>query len=188
MICYELYCQIRLLHQERGLNFAQIARELNLDEETVGRCIRVGRSKPCGKREDTILAERSAKHINVNILRYFSEPATLDDEAKAFLQRGMTLAMEWAMQGLVVPHIGRTIDSTVEAINAGLQSLKAGTGGKLRCARERVAGGGPRLLTRIALDARRQKRSSAGSSPPGRSGIGRRHELFPFLHIRCRKR
>ena len=32
------------------------------------------------------------------------------------------------MQGLVVPHAGRTIDSTVEAINAGLRSLKAGTG------------------------------------------------------------
>jgi hypothetical protein len=31
-----------------------------------------------------------------------------------------------AVQGLVVPHIGRTIDSTVEAINAGLQSLKSG--------------------------------------------------------------
>jgi NADPH:quinone reductase-like Zn-dependent oxidoreductase len=77
---------------------------------------------------DAILAKRGAKHINVNILRYFSEPATLDDEAKAFLKRGMTLAMEWAVQGLVVPHIGRTIDSTVEAINAGLQSLKAGTG------------------------------------------------------------
>jgi hypothetical protein len=27
-----------------------------------------------------------------------------------------------------VPHVGRTIDSTVEAINAGLRSLKAGTG------------------------------------------------------------
>ncbi len=52
----------------------------------------------------------------------------LDDEAKTFLQRGMTLAMEWAVQGLVVPHVGRTIDSTVEAINAGLRSLKAGTG------------------------------------------------------------
>ena len=74
------------------------------------------------------MAERGARHINVNILRYFSEPATLDDEAKAFLQRGMALAMEWAAQGLVVPHIGRIIDSTVEAINAGLQSLKAGTG------------------------------------------------------------
>ena len=40
MIAYELYCQIRLLHRERGLNFAQIARELNLDEETVANYIR----------------------------------------------------------------------------------------------------------------------------------------------------
>jgi NADPH:quinone reductase-like Zn-dependent oxidoreductase len=77
---------------------------------------------------DTILAKRGAKHINVNLLRYFSEPATLDDEAKAFLLRGMTLAVQWAEKGLVVPHIGRTIDSTVEAINAGLQSLKSGSG------------------------------------------------------------
>jgi NADPH:quinone reductase-like Zn-dependent oxidoreductase len=77
---------------------------------------------------DSILAERGARHINVNLLRYFSEPATLDDEAKTFLRRGMTLAMEWALQGLVVPQVGRTIDSTVEAINAGLQSLKAGAG------------------------------------------------------------
>jgi len=75
---------------------------------------------------DSILAERGARHINVNLLRYFSDPAILDDKAKAFLQRGMTLAMECAVQGLVVPHIGATIDSTVEAINAGLQSLKSG--------------------------------------------------------------
>jgi len=77
---------------------------------------------------DDILAERGAKHVNVNLLRYFSEPAALDGEARAFLQRGMFLAMEWAAQGLVVPHIGQTIESTVEAINAGLQSLKAGHG------------------------------------------------------------
>jgi NADPH:quinone reductase-like Zn-dependent oxidoreductase len=77
---------------------------------------------------DSILAERGAKHVNVNILRYFSEPATLDDKARAFLHQGMTLAMEWAVQGLVVPHLGRAIDSTVEAINAGLQSLKSGSG------------------------------------------------------------
>jgi hypothetical protein len=36
--------------------------------------------------------------------------------------------MEWAGHGLVVPHIGRTITSTVEAINDGLQSLKSGSG------------------------------------------------------------
>ncbi len=77
---------------------------------------------------ESILAERSAKHINVNLLRYFSEPATLDNGAKIFLQRGMTLAMEWAVQGLVMPHVGRIIDSTVEAINDGLRSLKGGSG------------------------------------------------------------
>jgi threonine dehydrogenase-like Zn-dependent dehydrogenase len=63
---------------------------------------------------------------NVNILRYFSNPAILDDTAKAFLKRGMTLAMESAVQGLVMPYISRTIDSTIDAINAGLQSLKSG--------------------------------------------------------------
>jgi hypothetical protein len=40
----------------------------------------------------------------------------------------MALAMEWATQGLVVPHVSQTIDSTTTAINAGLQSLKAGRG------------------------------------------------------------
>jgi hypothetical protein len=75
---------------------------------------------------DSILAERGAKHVNVNLLRYFSEPDTLDGKAKDLLPRGMALAMEWAVQGTLVPHIGRTIGSSVEAINAGLQSLKEG--------------------------------------------------------------
>jgi threonine dehydrogenase-like Zn-dependent dehydrogenase len=77
---------------------------------------------------EAILAERGARQVNVNLLRYFSEPATLDREAQALLRRGMALAMEWATQGLVVPHVSQTIDSTVESINAGLQSLKAGRG------------------------------------------------------------
>ena len=77
---------------------------------------------------DAILAERGARHVNVNLLRYFYEPVTLDSEARALLQRGMALAMEWATQRLVVPHVSQTIDSTVEAINAGLQSLKSGRG------------------------------------------------------------
>ncbi len=38
---------------------------------------------------DAILAERGATHVNVNLLRYFSEPATLDSKAQAFLERGM---------------------------------------------------------------------------------------------------
>ncbi|HXB84662.1 zinc-binding alcohol dehydrogenase family protein [Mycobacterium sp.] len=77
---------------------------------------------------DAILAERDARYVNVNLLRYFSEPATLDSDARGLLQRGMTLAMQWAGQGLVVPHISQTVDSTVAAINGGLQSLKAGRG------------------------------------------------------------
>src|SRR6201993_1115236 len=94
---------------------------------------------------DAILAERGAKHVTVNLLRYFSEPATLDSEARAFLQRGMALAMEWVAQGLVVPHIGQTIDSTAEAIKAGLQSLKAGHGvlGKVAVIVDRDLARGP---------------------------------------------
>ena len=49
MISYELYCQIRLLHQERGLNFAQIARELHLDEETVAKWARAKNYTQRGK-------------------------------------------------------------------------------------------------------------------------------------------
>jgi NADPH:quinone reductase-like Zn-dependent oxidoreductase len=88
---------------------------------------------------DSILAGRGAQRIDVNLLRYFSEPATFNGEARAFLQRGMALAMEWAAQKLVVAHIGQTIDSTVEEINAGLQSLKAGGGavGKVAVAVDR---------------------------------------------------
>jgi hypothetical protein len=37
---------------------------------------------------DAILAERGAKHVDLNLLRYFSEPATLDSEARAFLPFG----------------------------------------------------------------------------------------------------
>jgi NADPH:quinone reductase-like Zn-dependent oxidoreductase len=76
----------------------------------------------------SILAERNARYIDVNILRYFSEPATLDDEAKTFLQRGLTLAMGWAVRGLVTPHVGSIIHSSVGTINAGLQALRSGSG------------------------------------------------------------
>jgi hypothetical protein len=56
----------------------------------------------------------------------------------------MALAMEWATQGLVVPHVSQTIDSTVEAINGGLQSLKAGRGilGKVAVIVDHDAAGG----------------------------------------------
>jgi NADPH:quinone reductase-like Zn-dependent oxidoreductase len=75
---------------------------------------------------DSILAKRNAEHINVNILRYFSEPEILNDKAKTFLQSAMTLAMKSAQQRLIVPYIGKTIVSSVEAINTGLQLLRSG--------------------------------------------------------------
>lgn len=37
MTDYQTYCQIRLLHQERGLTFNQIARELGIDAETAAK-------------------------------------------------------------------------------------------------------------------------------------------------------
>ncbi|WP_062434452.1 quinone oxidoreductase family protein [Herbidospora daliensis] len=90
-----------------------------------GRTTRVAETaSPVG----AILADRGARHVNVNLLRYFSEPGLLDDEARGFLRLGMELAMEWADRGLVVPHVGLTVDSGLDAINAGLRTLKAGGG------------------------------------------------------------
>jgi hypothetical protein len=37
MITYELFCQLRRLHDEKGLNAAQLAAELNLDIKTIKR-------------------------------------------------------------------------------------------------------------------------------------------------------
>jgi hypothetical protein len=73
-----------------------------------------------------ILAERGAHHINVNTLKFFSEPGTLNVEAKSLLRRALSLAMEWADKGLVVPHIGKTINSGASEINDGLQAMKMG--------------------------------------------------------------
>jgi transposase len=41
MISYETYCRIHHFHLERGLTFSQIARELNLDPETVAKYARL---------------------------------------------------------------------------------------------------------------------------------------------------
>jgi NADPH:quinone reductase-like Zn-dependent oxidoreductase len=77
---------------------------------------------------DAILAERGARHLNANILRYFTESGTLDAEAKTSLRLALRRAMEWAAAGVVVPHISKVIDSTLSEINAELQSMKMGKG------------------------------------------------------------
>ena len=72
--------------------------------------------------------------------------------------------MEWATQGLVVPHVSQTIDSTVAAINAGLESLKAGRGivGKVAVIVDRDA------LSVSELTSPRAPRTAASAVPSSR--------------------
>ena len=69
-----------------------------------------------------------ASDIDLRRFAIISTPSTLDTGAKVFLQRGPTLAAEWAVQGLVTPDIGQSIDSSLQTINARLESLKSGAG------------------------------------------------------------
>jgi NADPH:quinone reductase-like Zn-dependent oxidoreductase len=73
-----------------------------------------------------VLAAREAQLINVNMLRYFTEPALLDDAARSFFRTALHSAMSWATEGRVVPHIEKTIESSVEAINHALGAMRAG--------------------------------------------------------------
>jgi NADPH:quinone reductase-like Zn-dependent oxidoreductase len=73
-----------------------------------------------------ILAERHASLINANMLRYFSEPALLDTAAEEFFRNALQSAMAWAAEKRVRPHVGKVIDGTLEAINAGLSDMKTG--------------------------------------------------------------
>ena len=77
---------------------------------------------------EAILAERGARSVNVNLLRYFTEKGALDAEAKSSLRLAMARAMEWTAAGLVKPHIGKTIASTVGEINMELMNMKTGQG------------------------------------------------------------
>ncbi len=73
-----------------------------------------------------ILAARGAQLINVNMLRYFQEPALLDETARTKLRTALGHAMSWAAEWRVVPHIDRIIDGTPDAINDALGTMKAG--------------------------------------------------------------
>ena len=78
---------------------------------------------------DSILAEKGAKHINANLLRYSSEAEFQTSESKHFLGNGMKLAIQWADEDKVKPYIDKTIDGTVEEINRELNEMRDGRGG-----------------------------------------------------------
>jgi NADPH:quinone reductase-like Zn-dependent oxidoreductase len=73
-----------------------------------------------------ILDARGALLINANMLRYFQQPALLDDAMRSWLRSALRSAMAWAAEGKVVPHIESVIESSVDAINASLAAMKAG--------------------------------------------------------------
>jgi NADPH:quinone reductase-like Zn-dependent oxidoreductase len=77
---------------------------------------------------DSILAEKGAKHINANLLRYSSEVELQTPESNLFLQNGMKLAIRLADEDKVKPYIGKTINGTVEDINRELNELREGRG------------------------------------------------------------
>jgi NADPH:quinone reductase-like Zn-dependent oxidoreductase len=74
------------------------------------------------------LAGRGARYVNVNLLSYFSGHGKLDADAEASFELAMGAAMSWATEGLVVPHVGKTIDSSVDGINAQLHDMKMARG------------------------------------------------------------
>jgi hypothetical protein len=74
------------------------------------------------------LAEKGAKHINANLLRYSSEVELQTPESNLFLQNGMKLAIRLADEDKVKPYIGKTINGTVEDINRELNELREGRG------------------------------------------------------------
>jgi NADPH:quinone reductase-like Zn-dependent oxidoreductase len=75
-----------------------------------------------------ILAAKDAKLINVNLLRYFSEPGALDHDAKALLSRAIRDAAASAEAGTILPHVSATLASEAGAINAAIGDMKAGRG------------------------------------------------------------
>ena len=73
-----------------------------------------------------ILTAKGASLIHVNLIRYFTEPATLDDAAKAVFSRGLEDAASGTAAGTLRVHISSTIPAQVDAINAALAGMKAG--------------------------------------------------------------
>jgi len=61
------------------------------------------------------------------MLRYASEPALLGALRQEVFGTALQLAMTWAVDRRVRPHIGKVIDARVDAIAAELAAMKRGT-------------------------------------------------------------
>ena len=91
----------------------------------------VGPGKPSRQAEtespvEKTLAAKDAQLINVNLLRYFSDPTALDDAAKALFSRAIRDAAASIAAGTLRPHVSDTIPCELDAVNAALADMKAG--------------------------------------------------------------
>ena len=75
---------------------------------------------------ETTLNAKSAQLVNVNLLRYFSDPTALDDAAKARLKRAIRDAAASVEAGTLRPHASESIPCELDAINAALADMRAG--------------------------------------------------------------
>lgn len=73
-----------------------------------------------------ILADKNAKLVNVNLLRYFADPHSLDAAAKGLLKRAIRDAALSAEAGTLRPHVSATIPCAIDAINKALAEMEAG--------------------------------------------------------------
>jgi NADPH:quinone reductase-like Zn-dependent oxidoreductase len=72
------------------------------------------------------LAARDSQLININLLRYFSDPTALDDAAKALFSRAIRDAAASIAAGTLRPHVSDTVPCELDAVNAALADMKAG--------------------------------------------------------------
>jgi hypothetical protein len=75
---------------------------------------------------DDILAAKAARHVNVNLLQYFSDPSGSDANGKMLLGQAIRDAAATTLAGTVRPQVTEIIPSDVTAINAAIADMKAG--------------------------------------------------------------
>jgi NADPH:quinone reductase-like Zn-dependent oxidoreductase len=73
-----------------------------------------------------ILAAKGARHVNVNLLQYFSDPSGPGANGKMLLGRAMRDAAASVLAGTVRPQVTEIIPSDITAINAAIADMKAG--------------------------------------------------------------